>query len=156
MTTLQDYYTDDDKVSILAEAMLCDESKEMVLNCQVAGYMAAMEELQENYGKKSVIYLILVEQLIQRQRYDYTTNGIKEMISRSHKILEEMNDIDGKDIEMLAVALVVKDMDAEVRKEWQKFLGNKDDLPNISDLKNFAMPLAKHLGIIRGIQSQLG
>ncbi len=57
------------------------------------------------------------------------------MISRSHKVLEEMNDINGKDIEMLAVALVVKDMNAEVRKEWQKFLGNKDDLPNISDLK---------------------
>ncbi len=34
---------------------LCDEAKEMVLNCQVAGYIAAMEELQENYGKKSVI-----------------------------------------------------------------------------------------------------
>ncbi len=145
MTTHQDYYTDDDKVSILAEAMLCDEAKEMVLNFQVAGYTAAMEELQENYGKKSVIYLILVEQLIQRQRYDYTTDGMKEMIRRSHKVLEEMNDIDGKDTEMLDVALVVKDMDAEVRKEWQKFLGNKDDLPNISDLKNFAMPLAKHL-----------
>ncbi len=125
MTTHQDYYTDDDKVSILAEAMLCDEAKEMVLNCQVAGYTAAMEELQENYGKKSVIYPILVEQLIQRQRYDYTTDGMKEMIRRSHKVLEEMNDIDGKDIEMLAMALVVKDMDAEGRKEWQKYWATK-------------------------------
>lgn len=83
MTTHQDYYTDDDKVSILAEAMLCDEAKQIVLNCQSAGYTAAMEELQENYGKKNVIYPMLVEQLIQRQRYDYTTDGMKEQISQS-------------------------------------------------------------------------
>ncbi len=46
---------------------------------------------------------------------------------------------------MLAVALVVKDFDAEVLNEWTKHLGCDDTLPNLKTLTSFVTPLSLNL-----------
>ncbi len=46
METHDEYYTDADKVSILAESMKCEDARQTVFSCQTAGYTAAMEELR--------------------------------------------------------------------------------------------------------------
>jgi len=51
-----------------------EEAKRMVLNCYSAGYEEAMEEWQTTFGRKTVIYPLLMEEMLRRERIDYTAN----------------------------------------------------------------------------------
>ncbi len=145
METHDECYTDADKVSILAESMKCEDARQTVLSCQTAGYTAAMEELRATYGRRIIIYPMLVEQLTKKQKHDYSYDGVKEMIMRTNKVLMEIDEIGGKHIETLAVALAVRDMDTELKKEWLRQLKCDDRLSTLSDLKDFAVPLMHNL-----------
>ncbi len=153
METHDEYYTDADKVSILAESMKCEDARQTVLSCQTAGYTAAMEELRATYGRRIIIYPMLVEQLTKKQKHDYSYDGVKEMIMRTDKVLMEMDEIGGKHIETLAVALAVRDMDTELKKEWLRQLKCDDRLSTLSDLKDFAVPLMHNLEKRKTLQS---
>jgi len=53
--------------------------------------------------------------------------------------------IEGKDIELFAVALAVRDFDAETRTEWSKHLGSDDELPTLEKFLAFITPLSRNL-----------
>ncbi len=90
MDVHKEYYSDSDKLCILAEAMENAEAKKIVLDCHASGYAAAMVELQSNYGKKSVIFPQLVDELVKRDKYDYSRESMKMIIDRTQRVLGEM------------------------------------------------------------------
>ncbi len=96
---------------------------------------------------------MLVEQLTKKQKHDYSYDGVKEMIMRTDKVLMEMDEIGGKHIETLAVALAVRDMDTKLKKEWLRQLKCDDRLSTLSDLKDFSVPLMHNLEKRKTLQS---
>ncbi len=56
-----------------------------------------------------------MEELLSRNRYDYSQESMLLASDRTQRLLTAMEKIGGKDIEALAVALVIRDCDGEVR-----------------------------------------
>ena len=67
------------------------------------------------------------------------------IIKRVEHTLDSMAKIKGKTIEQLAVALVVRNFDDELSKEWAKHLGSSDDIPDTKQLLEFVRPLSHNL-----------
>ncbi len=145
MKTYTDYYTDSDKLSILAEAMDDSEAKKLVLNCYAVGYDSAMEELQNEYGRKSVIFPILANALVNPNSYDLSRESMKQVMYRTQRVLNDMEKLKAKDIELLAVSLVVNDFDLETMSEWSKHMSSDDVLPDMKTLMDFAVPRSHNL-----------
>ncbi len=145
MDTHKDYYTDADKVNILADSMDDEVARQIVLDNYSSGMNTALEELQAAYGRKSVIYPLLIEDLLKREKIDYTADGMRNAIDRTKKILEDMERIDGKDIEFLTVAMAIRDFDSETRTEWLKQLSSADELPTLEKFLEFVTPLSRNL-----------
>ncbi len=145
MDTHKRYYSDSDKLSILAEAMDDGDARNVVLGCYSTVYDAAMTELQANYGRKTIIFPQLVDELVKRDKYDYSRESMKLMMDRSQRVLMEMDKLEAKNIEMLTVALIVKDFDSELLTEWTKHLGSDDKLPTLKTFTDFVTPLSHNL-----------
>ncbi len=141
----KDYYTDAEKVNILADSMDDEVARQIVLDNYSSGMTTALEELQAAYGRKSVIYPLLIEDLLKREKIDYTADGMRNAIDRTKKILEDMERIDGKDIEFLTVAMAIRDFDSETRTEWLKQLSSADELPTLEKFLEFVTPLSRNL-----------
>ncbi len=135
------YYSDADKLNILADAMVDAEARKMVLSCYTSRYTEAMDELEANYGRKAVIYPLLMEEMLKREKIDYTAEGMRSAIARTKTILDEMEQIEGKDMELFAVALAVRDFDSETKTEWSKHLKEADELP-LDTFLEFVKPLS--------------
>ncbi len=145
METHKGHYTHADKCCILADAMLDRDAKKLVNDHAAEGYDAAFKQLKDRCGRSSVIFPQLVEELLSRNRYDYSQESMLLALDRTQRLLTAMEKIGGKDIEALAVALVIRDCDDEVRKEWAKHLGPTDKIPVLDDFVKFASPLSHNL-----------
>ncbi len=121
------------------------EAKKLVLNCYAVGYDSAMEELQNEYGRKSVIFPILANALVNPNSYDLSRESMKQVIDRTQRVLNDMEKLKAKDIELLAVSLVVNDFDLETMNEWSKHLSSDDVLPDMKTLMDFAVPRSHNL-----------
>ncbi len=64
---------------------------------------------------------------------------------RTKKMLEDMEKIDGKNIEFLTVAMAIRDFDSETRTEWLKQLSSVDELPTLEKFLEFVTPLSRNL-----------
>ncbi len=141
----KDFYPEADKISILADAMEDAESKKLVLNACCGGYDEALEQLKLTYGRKTIIYPYLVEELVKKERYDCSRESMRMILDRAKRVLTDMDKMGGRNIDLLAVALVVKDFDTELQTEWSKHLGSEDELPSLKKLVDFVTPLAHNL-----------
>jgi len=70
METHKEHYTDADKCCILADAVLDRDAKRLVNDYAAEGFDSAFKQLKDRYGRASVIYPQLVEELLARNRYD--------------------------------------------------------------------------------------
>ena len=71
MTTYKDHYPDADKCSLLSDAMLDHGAKKLVEDNASDGYKAAMEQLRTRYGRASVVFPQLVDELVAKNRQQY-------------------------------------------------------------------------------------
>ena len=145
MSIHSEHYSDADKFCILADAMTDREARKVVNDYASEGFDVAFQQLRDRYGRASTIYPQLVEELITRNRYDYSQESMLQALDRTQRVLSAMDKIGGKNIEALAVALVLRDCDEEVRKEWARHLGTEDKIPVLEDFVKFAAPLSHHL-----------
>ncbi len=105
----------------------------------------ALEQLKEIYGRSSIIYPKYIEELVSCHRYDYSQDSMTHIIRRVEYTLDCMDKISGKIIEQLATALVVRDFDEELSKEWARHLGSLDKIPDTKQLLDFIRPLSHNL-----------
>ncbi len=140
-----DAYSDGDRCCILSESMIDPAAKELVDSYSSAGYDTALQQLKERYGRSSAIYPKYVEELVTRHRYEYSQDSMSHILKRVEHTLEAMAKINGKTIEQFAVALVVRDFDEELSKEWAKHLGSSDVIPDSKMLLDFVRPLSHNL-----------
>ncbi len=140
-----DSYTDSDRVSILSEAMMDPSAKELVNTYASSGYETALKQLKERYGRNSVIYPKYVEDLVARSRYEYDQESMTNIIRRVEYNLDGMDKIGAKTIEQMVVALVVRDFNEELHKEWARHLGSSDKIPDREKLMEFVRPLSHNL-----------
>ncbi len=75
------------------------------------------------------------------------------IIWRVDHTLDAMSKIKGKSIEQLAFAIVVRDFDDEVAKEWANYLGSSDAIPDSKQLLEFIRPLLHNLPVKTSKQS---
>ena len=148
-----DSYSDGDRCCILAEAMLDPVAKDLVESYAPAGYDVALQQLKDRYGRASAIYPKYVEELITRGRYEYSQESMVAIIRRVEHTLDAMAKIKGKTMEQLTVALVVRDFDDELAKEWAKHLGPSDAIPDSKQLIDFIRPLSHNLPVKTSKQS---
>ncbi len=104
----------------------------------------AMKQLESRYGRPSAIYPTLVEELTSREQYDYMQDAMHSIMEKL-QILSSMKKIKGCSIEQLTVAMIVRDFNEELHKEWVKHIGSKEDLPNVESLLKFIEPLSFNL-----------
>ncbi len=135
-----DSYTDSDRVSILSEAMMDPSAKELINTYTSSGYESALKQLKERYGRSSVFYPKYVEYLVARSRYEYDQESMTNIIRRVKYNLDAMDKIGAKTIEQMVVALVVRDFNEELHKEWASHLGSSDKIPDREKLMEFVRP----------------
>jgi len=140
-----DAYSDGDRCCILADAMLDPGAKELVQNYSPAGYDITLAQLKERYGRATAVYPTYVEELVSKSRYEYSQDSMMAIIRRVEHTLDAMEKLKGKSIGQLAVALVVRDFDNELAKEWAKHLGSSDAIPDAKQLLDFVKPLSHTL-----------
>ena len=121
------------------------EARRLVERYAPAGYTEAMKQLKSRFGRAAAVYPQLVEELVTRSRYDYSQESMHQVLERTQLVLASMDKVGGKSIEQLAVALVVRDFDTEVEKEWIKHIGDEDKLPGIDTSIKFVEPLSYNL-----------
>ena len=141
----KDSYSDGDLCNILAKAMDDREARRLVERYSSAGFEEAMKQLKSRYGRPAAVYPQLVEELVARNRYDYSQESMHQILECSQLVLAAMDTVNGKTIEQLTVALVVRDFDNELEKEWVKHLGDEDKLPDMDTLLQFIKPLSHNL-----------
>ena len=130
---------------ILAKAMDDQEARRLIERYSSAGFEEAMKQLKSRYGRPAAVYPQLVEELVARNRYDYSQESMHQILEHSQLVLAAMDKVNGKTIEQLTVALVVRDFDNELEKEWVKHLGDEDKLPDMDTLLEFIKPLSHNL-----------
>ena len=104
-----------------------------------------MKQMKLMYGRPAAVYPQQVEELVARNRYDYSQESMHQILECSQLVLAATNKVNGKTIEQLTVALVVHDFDNELEKEWVKHLGDEDELPDMDTLLQFIKPLSHNL-----------
>ena len=141
----KDSYSDGDLCNILAKAMDDREARRMIERYSSAGFDEAMKQLKSRYGRPAAVYPQLVEELVARNRYDNSQESMHQILERSQLVLAAMDKVNGKTTEQLTVALVVRDFDNELEKEWVKHLGDEDKLPDMDTLLEFIKPFSHNL-----------
>ncbi len=140
-----DQYSDGDRCCILAEAMTDPAAKELVETYSSSGYDCALKQLKERYGRASSIYPKYVEQLVTRSKYEYSQDSMHSIIRRVEHTIDSMAKVKGNTLGQVAVALVVRDFNEELAKEWAKHLGPEDKLPDVPEFIAFIKPLSHNL-----------
>ncbi len=117
MSIHSEHYSDADKCCILADAMTDREARKVMNDYASKGFDVAFQQLRNRYGRASTIYPQLVEELINRNRYDYSQESVLQALDCTQRVLSAMDKIGGKNIEALEVALVLR--------EWPDISGQK-------------------------------
>ncbi len=125
--------------------MLDQEAKKLVNSSYSLGYEGALEQLQLTYGRKTNIYPQLVEEFLARTKYDYSRESMRLILDRTRRVLNDMEKLEGRNLDIFAVSMVTRDFDQELLTEWTKHLGEEDKLPTLDELVKFVTPLSHHL-----------
>ncbi len=115
-----DFYPEADKLSLLSEAMLDQEAKKLVNSSYSLGYEGALEQLQLTYGRKTTIYPQLVEEFLARTKYDYSRESMRLILDRTRRVLNDMEKLEGRNLDIFAVSMVTRDFDQELANRVDK------------------------------------
>ncbi len=142
----KEVYSDGDLCNILSKAMEDREEKKLVERYSPSGFdEAAMKQLKARFGRAAAVNPALVEELVTRSRYDYSQESMFQILDRTKLVLNAMNKIGGKTIEQFSVALVARDFDHELKKEWIRHVGDVETLPGLDTLVKIVEPLSRNL-----------
>ncbi len=67
------------------------------------------------------------------------------ILDRTRRVLNDMEKLEGRNLDIFAVSMVTRDFDQELLTEWTKHLGEEDKLPTLDELVKFVTPLSHHL-----------
>ena len=68
-----------------------------------------------------------------------------QILERTELVLSRMEKVKGRSINKLAVALITRDFDSELEKEWARHIGDAEELPELENLLKFVRPLSYSL-----------
>ncbi len=83
------------------------------------GFDAAMESLNIAYGRKNVLYPLLIEEF-PRQKYDYSQESMWQILDKSERLAQDLIKIGGDSIQNLLAAIIIRDFDPELQTELTK------------------------------------
>ena len=74
----------------------------------------------------TVVYQLLVEEFLARNKYDYSWESMRLVLNRMKRVL---GDVENRKEGTCHFAMVVRDFDSELISEWIKYLSSEDNYP---------------------------
>ncbi len=85
-----------------------------------------------------------IDKLLSDNGRELHPDELQRKLSQSNAAIA-MAKVKGATIGQVAVALTIRDFDDELAKEWAKYLGPSNQIPDVADLMKFVRPLSHNL-----------
>ncbi len=130
---------DEEKSCHLLKAMSSEESRRIVQFASTGkdGYKAALQSLEDAYGRPRLVYPHHVKAILANDNYTYDRKSLRRMRETWEMHLRGLERCNGNTLEQFLATVVTERFDKSMKHEWSTYASDFTDPPTIRDVLDF-------------------